>query len=85
MIKLPEPALVNEIRYSGIAVNKMVTENLYTEAQLKQAVRDALEGAAKACQTLEVAIDGGGNTYCRPADARQCVAAIRALIEEIPE
>ena len=83
MIKWPEPALVNEIRYSGIAVNKMVTENLYTEAQLKQAVRDAYEDAAKVCQQLEVAIDGGGNTYYRPADARQCVAAIRALIKEI--
>ena len=46
MFKMPEPALVNEIRYSGIAVNKFVSENLYTEAQLKQAVREALEEAA---------------------------------------
>ena len=62
---------------------------IHTEAQLKQAVRDAYEDAyedaAKVSQQLEVAIDGGGNTYYRPADARQCVAAIRALIKEIPE
>ena len=33
---------------------------------------------AKVCMKLEIAIDGGGNAYFRPADARQCVAAIRA-------
>lgn len=36
------------------------------------------EECAKACMQLETAIDGGGNHYFRPADARQCVAAIRA-------
>ena len=56
---------------------------LVSESQLKQAVRDAYEEAAKACQKLEVAIDGGGNTYYRPADARKCRDAIRALIKEI--
>ena len=39
----------------------------------------ALEEAAKVCQQLETAIDCGGNTYYRPADARQCVEAIRKL------
>ena len=82
MIKLPEP-----FRKQGQQLcndgNTTVFFDAYTEAQLKQAVRDAYEEAAKACQKLEVAIDGGGNTYYRPADARQCVAAIRALIKEI--
>ena len=36
------------------------------------------EACAKVCMKLEIAIDGGGNAYFRPADARQCVAAIRA-------
>lgn len=35
------------------------------------------EECAKACMRLETAIDGGGDAYYRPADARQCVAAIR--------
>lgn len=70
MIKLPKPTWLGDI-YG------------HSDATLKQAVRDAIEEVAKACQKLEVAIDGGGNTYYRPADARQCVAAIRALIKEI--
>ena len=39
----------------------------------------ALEEAEKVCKHMETAIDGGGNTYYRPADARQCVEAIRKL------
>ena len=80
MIKLPEPALVNEIRYSGIAVNKMVTENLYTEAQLKQAVRDAYEDAAKVAQATvcDTHIPTGINIY-----GTRAAKAIRALIKEI--
>lgn len=35
--------------------------------------------AEQACKKLECAIDGGGNSYFRPADARECVEAIRAL------
>lgn len=76
MIKLPEPVSLLRCHTAQEAYH-------YTESQLKQAVRDAYEDASKACQKLEVAIDGGGNTYYRPADARQCVAAIRALIKEI--
>jgi len=44
----------------------------------------ALEEAAQKCKQLEVAIDGGGNTYYRPADARQCVSAIESLKEPTP-
>ena len=80
MIKWPEPALVNEIRYSGIAVNKMVTENLYTEAQLKQAVRDFGEQCAQAC-AAEAEGRGDEDAFV----AKLCAAAIRALIKEIPE
>lgn len=43
----------------------------------------ALEDAAQKCKKLEVAIDGGGNAYYRPADARQCVAAIESLKEPV--
>lgn len=39
----------------------------------------ALSDAMQACKQLETAIDGGGNTYYRPADARQCVSAIEVL------
>ena len=84
MIKLPEPALVNEIRYSGIAVNKMVTENLYTEAQLKQAVRDAYEDAAKACFTPVLIVPSGGNgAGPQILTDREIAERIRALIKEI--
>lgn len=69
MIKLPEPALINEIRYSGIAVNEMVSENLYTEAQLKQALRDFGE------QVL--------NCYSPDDSAQDWADKIRALIKEI--
>ena len=39
----------------------------------------ALSEAMQVCKQLEAAIDGGGNTYYRPADARQCVSAIEVL------
>lgn len=39
----------------------------------------ALEEAERVCKKMECSIDGGGNTYYRPADARQCVEAIRKI------
>lgn len=51
----------------------------YGEACAAHAREVALEEAMRVCKQLEVAIDGGGNAYYRPADARQCVAAIEAL------
>lgn len=39
----------------------------------------ALEEAERVCKQMECAIDGGGNTYYRPADARQCTEAIRKI------
>ena len=47
-------------------------------ARVAQAQAEEREACAKVCQQLEVAIDGGGNAYYRPADARQCATAIRA-------
>ena len=49
----------------------------------KQALINLLEAAINECKRLEVAIDGGGNAYYRPADARQCVEAIRKLKETL--
>lgn len=69
MIKWPEP--------HGAAVHKgEVLE--YTEAQLKQAVRDALEEAAKVCDEQAEKV----NSRWIP---KECAIAIRALIKEIPE
>ena len=81
MIKLPES--------HGAAVHKgEVLE--YTEAQLKQAVRDALNLAADTCEsTLYVEGDGAVSVFGPKTDAnveiRKCRDAIRALIKEIPE
>lgn len=76
MIKLPEP----DDTYCGA--------NYYTEAQLKQAVRDALNLAADTCEsTLHVEGDGTVSVYGPKTDAnteiRKCRDAIRALIKEV--
>jgi hypothetical protein len=36
------------------------------------------EACAKVCEDLVSALDGGGNTYRRPAHAEHCAAKIRA-------
>ena len=66
------------------------TKPYYTEAQLKQAVRDALNLAADTCEsTLYVGGDGAVSVFGPKTDAnveiRKCRDAIRALIKEIPE
>ena len=77
MIKLPQP--------HGAAVHKgEVLE--YTESQLKQAVRDALNLAADTCEsTLYVEGDGAVSVFGPKTDAnveiRKCRDAIRALME----
>ena len=70
MIKWPEPAWKN--RYPP---NPLPT-NYYTEAQLKQAVRDALEEAAKVCDEQAEKV----NSRWIP---KECAIAIRARIKEI--
>ena len=68
MIKLPEPF----IQYEGC-------KPMFTEAQLKQAVRDALEEAAKVCDDMkrQINVNGQNGRY------KECAAAIRALIKEV--
>jgi len=79
-MKLPETELVNEIRYSGIAVNKVEYEKLYTEAQLKQAVRDALEAAAKVCISVSEKNESKGMYLW---EARKSAEVIRNMAKEI--
>ena len=83
MTKMPEPThtLINareHLNQDGKIYIKYISEE-----SVKQYGRDLLEEAEKACRRLEIAIDGGGNSYYRPADARQCVEAIRAMKEQI--
>jgi hypothetical protein len=54
---------------------------MHADEVLKQVRLEALEDAERVCKQLEFAIDGGGNAYYRPADARQCAEAIRKLKE----
>ena len=88
MIKLPEPFLVRHEDVCGDEVGPPTP--CYTEAQLKQAVRDALNLAADTCEsTLYVNDDGTVSVFGPKTDAnveiRKCRDAIRALIKEIPE
>jgi hypothetical protein len=62
MIKLPEPVELNPSANSVVG---------HSDATLKQAVRDALEEALKACRSQS----GMGASHCSDA--------IRALIKEI--
>ena len=83
MIKWPEPVSLLRCHTAQEAYH-------YTEAQLKQAVRDALNLAADTCEsTLYVEGDGAVSVFGPKTDAnveiRKCRDAIRALIKEIPE
>ena len=73
MIKLPEP-----FRKQGQQLcndgNTTVFFDAYTEAQLKQAVRDAIEEVAKRVEVQRNDV---------PANGFEFAAAIRALIKEI--
>jgi len=65
---LPEPALINEIRYSGIAVNKMVSESLYTEAQMLALQRETVEACASVAETAANKL--GGHQFAADAIRR---------------
>ena len=67
MIKWPEPVIASEEYTIG-------SGEYYTEAQLKQAVRDAIEEVAKRVEVQRNDI---------PANGFEFAAAIRALIKEI--
>ena len=79
MIKWPEP-----FRKQGQQLcndgNTTVFFDAYNKAQLKQAVRDALEEAAKRCKA-EAEGRGDEDAFM----ATLCEERIRALIKEIPE
>lgn len=89
MIKWPEPAYRVSFdidKETGDAIK----QPCYTESQLKQAVRDALNLAADTCEsTLYVEGDGAVSVFGPKTDAnveiRKCRDAISALIKEIPE
>jgi hypothetical protein len=87
MIKWPEPVawrtsfnngkrwVPTDVEAISDALHGLLAEPLYTEAQLKQAVRDALEEA------LSVAAQRSG---VKPDPMWVC-EGIRALIKEIPK
>ena len=101
MIKWPEPAeyiwepdgTFNIGQERGLSPNTGPCNGwkispVYTESQLKQAVRDALNLAADTCEsTLYVEGDGTVSVFGPKTDAnveiRKCRDAIRALIKEI--
>ena len=78
--KLPDYSPLFKPRWSG-DVGGYTKEQLqaYGTACAAHARDMALSEAMQVCKQLEAAIDGGGNTYYRPADARQCVSAIEVL------
>jgi len=71
MTKMPEPMVT---KYDDAERTK-VCARYYTEAQLRQAVRDALEEAAKTCDGFQARGVG-----MQPAE---CAGAIRAMKETI--
>lgn len=74
MIKLPEPYMVRHEDVCGDEVGPPTP--CYTEEQLKQAVRDAIEEVAKRVEVQRNDV---------PANGFEFAAAIRALIKEIPQ
>ena len=81
MIKLPEP-YDQILRFEGsigLRPGPAVFVQVYTADQLKQAIRDALEEAAKVCESI--ARDDYGMTYLHGYG--ECAAAIRKLKEDI--
>lgn len=79
MIKLPEPAMPASWTRtrSGEWISRET--DAYTADQLKQAIRDALEEAAKKCEGI--ARDDYGMAYLH--EYGECAAAIRKLKEDI--
>lgn len=69
-------AIIGREKANGILVSQWLE---YAQVAFKLGRNAGLDEAKQKCKQLEVAIDGAGNTYYRPADARQCVAAIESL------
>ena len=74
MIKWPEPVSLLRCHTAQEAYH-------YTESQLKQAVRDALEMCAKVCDDEPEEQTGECGAY--ESSPYACANAIRALIKEI--
>jgi hypothetical protein len=102
MIKLPEPVawrtsfnngkrwVPTDVEAISDARHGLLAEPLYTEAQLKQAVRDAYGEAAKKCdEYAELCEREQGQTtlygHIRASAAQVLALEVRALIKEIPE
>lgn len=83
--QLPEPAFTNSVVYSGIAVNKTVDENYYTESQLRAAMvavwNEAIEEAASAIDPLEEWRGIDEKAYLIAVGIAKC---IRELKKETP-
>ena len=75
------PSYEHDAAYMRKAAEDLVLKGyaIYTEAQLKQAVRDALTLAATQCKAL----DNDGNSEDYRQGAIWCAERIRALIKEI--
>ena len=92
MADISKEQAVQLARESGAVVEIGLAPVFYTHDQIHDFAKAAytlgrnagLEEAKQKCKQLEVAIDGAGNTYYRPADARQCVAAIESLKDNTP-
>lgn len=80
MIKLPEPAAVESTHGCNAKGPYRHHTFYYTADQLKQAIRDALEEAAKVCEGFK---QGNSATYIDDDWADMCAAAIRKLKEDI--
>lgn len=76
MIKLPEPA--KRIPWQTTRGGKWVSgaDDFYSADQLKQAIRDALEEAAKVCMSQ-------WSNVAEKLYGIECAAAIRKLKEDI--
>ena len=83
--KLPEPVLIGMEQTN---FNEFRAGYGYTEAQLKQAIKDALEQAAQECEThlhrdyMGDVFDYGPDLPANP-EKMKCINAIRKMIGEI--
>ena len=86
--KMPEPVQSRaDVQMHGYQIVAQIAayENLYTESQLKQAMREALEEAAKECDGVKTThVDATGVGYQSTDDvARFCANKIRKLLEQV--
>lgn len=78
MIKLPEPAAVESTHGCNAKGPYQHHKYYYTAAQLKQAIRDALEEAAKVCESRQTPGTGSVAILNGAADA---ILALKETIQ----